>query len=304
MKKFNNKIGLALGGGAARGWAHFGIIRALREQGIQPDIICGTSIGALVGASYVTNCMEDFEKWVLGLRKRDIAGMLDFTLGGGLIEGDRLMNFLRQDMSIDIPIEQLDIPFAAIATDLETGNEVWFQEGDLLDAVRASISLPGLFTPVCLKHKWLADGALVNPVPVSVCRALGAEQVIAVDLNAYIIGKSFRKEPAKNTQSKSSSISEITDNNLLKWIKNTLSSVINSDNKPNDEPGLFDVMNSAIIIMQDRITRTRMAGDPPDVLLRPNLSDIGMLDFHRAKEAIDKGMACVTRHIPSLDILE
>lgn len=302
MKQFEHKIGLALGGGAARGWAHFGIIRALAEQGIQPDIVCGTSIGALVGASYVTGCMEEFEKWVSGLRKRDVAAMLDFTVGGGLIEGDRLMKFLRDDIAIDAKIENLDIPYAAVATNLATGTEIWLQSGDLLDAVRASISLPGLFTPVCYEDKWLADGALVNPVPVSVCRALGAEQIIAVDLNAHIVGKPFRKLIHR----KKTTPSTIQDgNNMSNWLRNVLEKFLNNNKSAanNEGPGLFDVLNSTITIMQDRITRSRMAGDPPDVLLRPNLSDIGMMDFDHAEEAIDKGSACVSRHLPAFDVL-
>lgn len=302
MKKFNNKIGLALGGGAARGWAHFGIIRALAEQGIKPDVVCGTSIGALVGASYVTGCMDEFENWVSNLRKRDVAAMLDFTVGGGLIEGDRLMKFLRDEISINANIEDLEISYAAVATELETGNELWFQSGDLLEGVRASISLPGLFTPVCVNGKWLADGALVNPVPVSTCRALGAEQIIAVDLNAHMVGKSFRKP--QHHESKNIMVNE--NSNIKSWFSEVLDKVL-SNNKPDysdEDPGLFDVLNSAVTIMQDRITRSRMAGDPPDVLLRPNLSDIGMMDFDHAKEAIKKGMTCVNRHLPALEVLE
>lgn len=302
MTQNYNKIGLALGGGAARGWAHFGVIRALAEQGIKPDIVCGTSIGALVGASYVTGCMPQFEKWVTSLRKRDVAAMLDFTMGGGLIEGDRLMSFLRDKITIDAKIEHLEIPFASVATNLATGNEEWFQEGDLLDAVRASISLPGLFTPVCINGKWLADGALVNPVPVSVCRALGAEQIIAVDLNAHMVGKPFRKTQ-QHIHSLLSSKNE--NNNIKSWFNTVLDKVMsNNQNGEDEEPSLFDVLNSSVTIMQDRISRSRMAGDPPDVLLRPDLSDIGMLDFDHARKAIDKGMICVQRHLPALEVLK
>ena len=304
MTKYKQKLGLALGGGAARGWAHFGIIRGLAEQGIEPDIVCGTSIGALVGATFISGHMRQFEEWVLSLRKRDVAAMLDFTVGGGLIEGERLMQFMRKEFSIDGNIEDFDIAYAAVATELATGNEIWFQDGNLLDAVRASISLPGLFTPVCLQGKWMADGALVNPVPVSVCRALGAEQIIAVDLNAHMVGKPFRKilqhshhhEPAPPK-----------DTTMKGWFKSVVDKVMDNNNRhesADDQPGLFDVLNSAVTIMQDRITRSRMAGDPPDVLLRPDLSDIGLMDFDQANKAIDKGMSCVIRHLPALDVLK
>lgn len=294
------KIGFALGGGAARGWAHFGIIRALEEQGIKPDIICGTSMGALVGAAYVTHCHARFEEWVISLRKRDIAGLLDITVnGGGLIEGGRVMNFLREQLVENVKIEDLDLPYAAVATELTTGNEVWFQQGDLLDAVRASVSLPGLFTPVYLNGNWFADGALVNPVPVSVCRALGAERVIAIDLNAHLYGSMFKakKLPAPVIEMQNTRV-----NGVKSWFNGALKNVF-ENNKGHTEPGVFDVLSRSVYIMQDRISRSRMAGDPPDVLLRPDLSDIGLLDFYRATESIDKGFDCVEWHLPALEAL-
>ena len=296
MKTKKYKVGLALGGGAARGWAHFGIIRALNEHGIKPDVVCGTSMGALVGAAYVTQCHSRFEEWVLSLRKRDIAGLLDFTInGGGLIEGDRVMKFLRRHIVENIKIENLNLSYAAVATELTTGNEVWFQQGELLDAVRASISLPGLFTPVYLNGRWFADGALVNPVPVSVCRALGAERVIAIDLNGHLYGKMFntKKQPNAVVKTKSMAV-----NGMMRWVNGTL-----VNNKDHAVPGVIDVLSRSVYIMQDRITRSRMAGNPPDVLLRPDLSSIGLLDFERAAESIDKGFEVVERHLPALDEL-
>ncbi len=305
MTTKRRKIGLALGGGAARGWVHLGIIRALETHGIKPDVVCGTSIGALVGAAYVTHCHTDFEKWVLSLRKRDIAGLLDFTVsGGGLIEGDRLMKYLRTHIDERISIENLEIPFAAVATELTTGNEVWFQTGNLLEAIRASISLPGLFTPVYQNDKWLADGALVNPVPVSVCRALGAERVIAVDLNSHLYGRVFKAKPAAKPHVESEARSETKSGNGVKrWFNNSMANMFDN-NKRRVEPGLFDVLSRSVYIMQDRITRSRMAGDPPDVLLRPDMSDIGLLDFDRAAESIAKGVDCVERHLPMLDVIQ
>lgn len=292
------KIGLALGGGAARGWAHIGVIKTLAKHGVVPDIVCGTSIGALVGAAYVTGKLDDLEEWVLSLRRRDIAGLLDFSFGGGMIQGERLMTFFLEQLSYDPQITELSIPFGAVATELATGNEMWLQSGSLLHAVRASIALPGLFTPVCQENQWLVDGALVNPVPISLCRAMGADFVIAVNLNSRMVGRSFRKQ-------------DITDDEIpetdtgIQNIKNWFGQVMDrfADNKANNEdtPGLFDVLSNSVYIMQDRITRSRMAGDPPDLLLSPDLSDIGMMDFDNAREAIDKGITCVERHRPSLD---
>lgn len=176
------RIGLALGGGSARGWAHIGVIRALQDAGIEPDIVCGTSIGALVGAAYVGGELDPLEAWVRSLRLQTVVGFLDFSLTGGLIKGEKLIGFFRNHF-VDRDIRELARPFGAVATDLQRGREVWLREGPVTDAVRASIALPGLFTPVQLDGRWLVDGGLVNPVPVSLCRAMGADLVIAVDLN-------------------------------------------------------------------------------------------------------------------------
>ena len=193
-------VGLALGGGSARGWAHIGVIRALEQEGIVPSVVAGTSIGALVGAAYVGNELTTLEDWVRGLTRRDVMRYLDFTLaGGGFIEGERLMKFFRKHIDPGL-IEELERPFACVATELESGREVWLQRGDVLDAVRASYALPGLFTPVHDGDTWLVDGGLVNPVPVSVCRALGADVVIAVNLNGDILGKRNRQRAKKKVK--------------------------------------------------------------------------------------------------------
>ena len=192
------RIGLALGSGSARGWAHFGVIRALEESGIRPDIVCGTSIGALVGAAYAAGELDRFERWVLGLGVKEVVGLMDLSLTPGLLRGERLMAFLRQSWP-DRPIEQLRLPFAAVATELHNGAEIWLRTGSTLDAVRTSIAMPGLFAPVHSDGMLLVDGGLVNPVPVSVARAMGADIVIAVDLASDILGRhlppSLRPQP-------------------------------------------------------------------------------------------------------------
>ena len=182
------RVGLALGSGSARGWAHIGVIRALEQAGIRPDYVCGTSIGALVGAAYATGELDRFEQWVLGLGVKDVVGFMDVGSGGGLFKGERLMGFFR-DHCADRPIEQLAMPFAAVATSLHNGAEVWLRSGSTLDAVRASIALPGLFAPVLYEGMVLVDGGLVNPVPVSLARAMGADVLIAVDLSSDVLGR-------------------------------------------------------------------------------------------------------------------
>lgn len=296
------KIGLALGSGSARGWAHIGVIRALEENGIKPDIVAGCSIGALVGAAYRGGNLETLEKWVRKLTFWDVVRLLDVRMMGGLIEGESLMASF-EDKLKNINIEELPAPFAAVATDLASGREIWLQEGPLPTAVRASIALPGLFSPVRVDKRWLVDGGLTNPVPVSLCRAMGADVIIAVNLNSDIVGRHLKSSEERRKEVKSEERdlfnqmlaklnSGILESKLARWGKN----------KQNAEavPGLFEVMASSINIMQDRITKSRMAGDPPDVLLSPRLGKLGLLEFDRAEEAIAEGYESVRRMGTSL----
>ena len=290
------RVGLALGGGSARGWAHVGVIRALEQAGIRPDLVCGTSIGALVGAAYAAGELEHFEQWLLGLGIADVLSFMDVGLSGGVIKGERLMEFFRLNF-IDRPVEDLAMPFAAVATALHNGAEVWLREGSTIEAVRASIALPALFTPVVHEGRVLVDGGLVNPVPVSLARAMGADIVIAVDLSSDILGRYLREEPEPEAPAAL----------LSEWrqkLQENLSALIPAH--PDDEPKLpsmLDVMASSINIMQVRITRSRMAGEPPDVIVAPRLAHLGLLDFHRSKEAIEAGVRAVEAALPSLRTL-
>src|SRR5919107_2241477 len=180
------KIGLALGGGAARGWAHVGIMRVLEREGILPDVIAGCSIGAVVGGCYASSRLDELEAFALALTKRRVMGLLDFHISGsGLIAGDRLKRLLDRDLS-DLRIESLPVRFATVATELGTGHEIWLTRGSLVDIVRASYALPGVFDPIKLGGRWLMDGAIVNPIPITMARALGADIVICVNLNGDI----------------------------------------------------------------------------------------------------------------------
>lgn len=302
MKARAGRIGLALGSGSARGWAHIGAIRALSDAGIHADIVCGASSGALVAAAHASDRLDKLEAWVCTLTWRDIVRFMDVNLmGGGFIQGERLMTFFRQYMR-DVSIEDLPRCFGAVATELETGREVWLTEGSLLDAVRASIALPGLFSPVRRGDRWLVDGGLVNPVPVSLCRALGAEVVIAINLNGEIVGKHMRAGDAGKASP------EKPENELFRMLVGHMQTVKERAREwfpqlaeTDEAPGLFEVMATSINIMQDRITKSRMAGDPPDVVLNPRLAHIGLLEFDRAKEAISEGRACVERMLPSIE---
>ncbi len=304
------KIGLALGSGSARGWSHIGVIHALAEQGIEPDIITGCSIGALVGAAHAKGELDKLEEWVRQLRWKEIVDLMDISyLGGGFLKGDKLMQFLMKKTK-DIDIEDLDIPFGAVTTDLDSGREIWLQNGSLMDAVRASIALPGLFTPVEREGRWHVDGGLVNPVPVSLCRAMGAEIVIAVNLNGDVVGKHRRERDRKIENSrKAESEAEMqlwdkfigqfknsVQNKKEEWLNELLGS-----NK--DMPGMFEILAGSINIMQDRITRSRMAGDPAEIMLSPRLAHINMMEFDRADEVIEEGRASVKRFQSVLDDL-
>ena len=301
------KIGLALGSGSARGWSHIGVIRALQEEGIDIDIVCGTSIGSIVGSALAAGFLDQLEEWARDLAWSDILSFMDVTLPrSGLIEGDKITNFFRANL-YDPNIEDLPLPFAAVATDISSGREVWLQKGSLIDAIRASISMPGIFTPFKQGEQLLVDGGLVNPVPVSLCRAMGADTVIAVNLNSDIVVK--RKPARKDIQSvsKKGKIEEHgLRNQLTAYLDNTMKrgrSLVLSRFGPDHAdkgPSLFEVMANSINIMQDRITRQRMAGDPPDVLISPRLAHIGLLEFNRADEAIEEGRRTLQLMLPLL----
>jgi NTE family protein len=289
------RIGLALGSGSARGWAHIGVIRALEKAGVRPDIVCGTSIGALVGAAYAMGELDRLERFVLGLRMPDVVGFMDVGLSGGVLKGDRLMEHFHRGVA-DRPIEQLRMPFAAVATSLRTGAEVWLRDGSTLDAVRASIALPGLFAPVRSNGSLLVDGGLVNPVPVSLARAMGADVVIAVDLGSDVLGRRFRAAPAPEAHA----------GPVQEWmhqLKHNLGALAHEPSAEEPMPSIFDVLATCMDIVNVRVARSRLAGEPPEVLVAPRLARLRLLDFDRAREAIDEGHRAVERVAQTLVLL-
>ncbi len=296
------KIGLALGSGSARGWAHIGVIRELAHMGIEPQIICGTSIGSLVGAAYVSDSLDKLEQWVCSLTKLETVRFFNINMSlNGIVDRDRLHEFLNRYVADDDKlIEALDHKrYAAVATDLETGKEVWLTQGSLMEAVWASISLPGLFPAIRNNDRWLIDGGVVNPVPVSVCRALGADLVIAVNLNSDIVSK----HSSKGTES--SAPAPTVGNGFVDKLADVVreyATAVFPPSKPAEEqpPSLFEAIAGAVNITQDRITRSRLAGDPPDIVLSPRVAQIGLLEFYRAAESIEEGKRCVQRLAPEI----
>jgi len=299
------RIGLALGSGSARGWAHIGVIDSLVEAGIEPDIVCGTSIGSLIGAAYVAGRIAELRQWAESATWRKFARLTDVRLsGGGLINGNQVVAFLRE-MGIGEPIESYATQYAAVATDLATGREIWLQSGPIHEAVRASIALPGILSPARIDGKWLVDGGLSNPIPVSVCRALGADVIIAVNLNGDLLARRFAVELDPSAPTVSSGASRAFLRKLAGRLPQALgrpaATVAADPAAPRETPpGYFDVLATSLNIMQDHITRTRLAGEPPHVMLVPRLRNIGLMEFNRAHEAIDEGRACVEQALPTL----
>lgn len=325
----SKKIALALGSGSARGMAHIGVIQRLNELGIKPDIIVGTSIGSVIAACYLTKHLDDFSAWIQTLSSAQVFHYMSVSLtaAGGVAHATRLIDYFVSEYG-NPDIEDLDLPFAAVATDLMRGREVWLQRGPLWDAVRASMAVPGVLTPVAYRDSWLVDGGLVNPVPVSVCRALGADITIGVDLNSDLVGRrkverdvrapeneeraeeeeAEEEQPqALDTQGEDGEVNGDEESQLAAAFSRFASSVKEaasnwrspSDKKP-EPPGTLSVMMSSINIMQDRITRSRLAGEPADVMLWPRLGHIGLLDFGDAAEAIAEGRDAVDRMLPAL----
>ena len=290
-------IGLALGGGGARGFAHIGVIRTLLAHGIEPDIIVGTSIGAVVGGCQAAGRLDVLEDWSRGLTKRGLLGYLDISIAaGGLIGGGKLAARLQEALG-DTHIEALPIRFASITTEVGTGHEIWLTRGGLVDAMRASYALPGIFPPVALDGRWLVDGALVNPVPVSAARVLGARLVIAVNLSTDILGRSMivsgNDAPSREPGSPRGPGGFRTMFGAERQLKRQ---IVGSARRP----GISTVMVDAFNIMQDRITRARLAGDPPDVMINPRLGHVGWFDFHRAQESIDVGARATERALEEI----
>lgn len=301
----NNKIaskgiGIALGGGLARGFVHIGVLKTLNKHGIYPSIVAGTSIGALVGGAYLTGKLDELEDWALSLSRYKVFSYLDFKMRSpGLIGGNKLDKILHEHFE-DVDIETLPHPFIAIAADLVTGHEVWIRKGNLIEAMKASFALPGVFPPVRRNDRYLVDGAMVNPVPVSVSQALGSRLTIAVDLHADLIGKAAK--PGTNYQTVAGfdvfNENDVSQDQQKKFFGGAFAKRLFS--REEQQPSLFGVMVSALGIIQDRITRSRLAGDPPDVHIKPKIGHIGMMEFERAKELIEIGEEAAEFSMPKI----
>lgn len=316
------KIGIALGAGAARGWTHIGIIQALEKLGIKIDVVAGCSIGAYVGAAYASNKLEGLKEWSCSLTDWQVLSLMGVGLRkGGIVSGQKVFDKLASDFCVET-YEQMHKPFASVATDLYSGREVIFNSGPIGNTIQASCAIPALFAPVPYEDRWLVDGAVVNPVPVNLCRQLGADFVIAVNLNADF--RPLRLERLRldheENQRKTEDFFTKSQNVLRQWFSfenkngdsdndNELTTVpkgkkslkhkkakVTKGKKPNgNPPGIMSVMSSSLEILQARVTRSRLAGDPPDILIEPQLTDVGIMEFHRAQEMCERGEETITR---------
>lgn len=296
------RIGLALGSGGARGWCHLGVLRGLEDLGIRPAAVAGCSMGAVVGAACAGGRLDALEAWARALSMTGVLGYIDMRLsGGGIVEGAEIARLLHE---IGLPerIEDLDMPFGTVATDLESGDEVWFTEGDLATAVRGSLSIPGVFRPYPHGRRWLLDGALCNPVPVTLASRLAVDRVIAVDPNATGARPMWEATPPQPPAQ--TVLARVAQIELLpEMLRNWFSAPADETGAQRRTPGYLEVVGTAIDIMQVKLLEQRLRADPPDVFLEADLKHIGILDLHRAAEAIDHGRAMVDDHADALRAL-
>jgi len=285
------KIGIALGSGAARGWAHIGVIQALEKLGVKIDVVSGCSIGAYVGAAYASGRLEELKAWASSLTEWQTLSLMGIGIRrGGLASGQKVFDKLSDEFCA-ASFEAMDKPFACVATDLYSGREVVFNKGDVGNSIQASCAIPALFSPIAYNDRWLVDGAVVNPVPVNLCRQLGADFVIAVNLNADFRPLQIARETAKHeeTQEKNEHFFKKSQDVVRQWFS--------PEPKANSKqaPGILSVMSSSLEILQARVTRSRLAGEPPDILIEPTLTDVGLMEFHRCAELCETGEQVVKR---------
>lgn len=296
------KIGVALGSGAARGWSHIGVLKALLRSGIEPDVVCGTSVGAMIGAAYVAGNLDALERWVLQSTRSDVFGFFSIRMPQtAFVDMQRFEEFLHSFVAAaDESIEGRTKIFAAVCTSLEDGREIWIREGGMAQAVKASMAMPGLFPAVRDHERWLVDGGLVNPVPVSACRALGADVVIGVNLNADILNRRSLQARTRRQPAAPASTGKGILDNLRKQAQGVSGTLFADDDNTEKTPGLIYSISKSINIFQDQITRRRLEADPADVIIEPRVGDIGLLEFQRAGDAIKEGDARLTEALPNI----
>lgn len=276
-------VSLVLGSGGARGLAHIGVINWLNEHGYDIQAISGSSMGALIGGIYAAGQLEVYRQWVSRLEKMDVLRLLDFSFGaGGLIKGERIIHVLRELIGHHL-IEELPLSFTAVASDLENQKEVWLNKGPLFFAIRASIAIPSIFTPVEYRDLRLVDGGLLNPIPIAPTLNDKTDITIAVNLSAPPVPESnIAPQPATAIKSDHNSYHE----RIIQFIDNLQRKVLPQE--PEDI-GLFEVISKSIDAMQNTIARFKLAAYAPDVVINIPSNSCAFYEFYRADELIDLG---------------
>lgn len=282
-------VSLVLGSGGARGYAHIGVIRWLEENGYEIRSVVGSSMGALIGGIYALGKLDAYRDWVLTIDKLDVFRLLDFSLGeGGLVKGDRIMNALKEYME-DKLIEDLPIPYTAVASDIANEKEVWINRGNIFDAIRASISLPLFFTPCKRNGVYLLDGGILNPVPIAPTFQDGNQRIIAVNLAAAPSGE-YRELEERDDG----------DDGMLGKIREFMHT-LRSAGSIRKQLGFYEVVDQAFDAMQGTIARQKIAAYPPDILVEIPRNLCGALEFDRARELMDVGYRAAAEQIPAAE---
>lgn len=290
------KVGLALGSGSSRGWSHIGVIKALMDNDIPVDFVAGTSIGAYVGAIFASGHLEEFHHTVLEMDWKRVVSMLDLSMSlTGVLEGRKVMDLAEEMMTIR-NFKDLKIPLRVVAADLKTGEEIIFSEGPVKDAVRASISIPGIFRPVEINKRVCVDGGLLNPVPVDIVKEMGADVVIAVDLNHCLINRREKKKKTRQDEKRDKALNKAifekfsdrfnsVESLIQSWFKFETGAV----DKKEEIPGFLDVYRQSVDIMEMQIANLGLRLNPPDLLITPGLGHIKLMDFDLGEEIIGEG---------------
>lgn len=301
--KSRKSVGLVLGSGASRGWAHIGVIRALEEANIAIDYIAGSSVGAYVGAIYASGSLGSLEKFLLEMDGKKIFSYFDVVFPkSGLLNGSKRVQELFSMHTDAKDFSDLLIPVMMVATDLERGKKVIIKSGSILKALRATMSYPGLFEPVYMGGRWLVDGGIVDPVPVGIARAMGAGVVIAVDLNSRIVSRSktydtvdtagsgvvVRDALAGDSVNRNELVKKMSDfyGNIEHSVRQKTSHLLHRDVAT---PDIIETVMTSVGIMQERITRTNLAVEQPDILIQPRLGELKMMNFDQIKHTIEEG---------------
>ncbi len=308
-------VGLALGCGASRGWAHIGVIEALEDANIPIDLIAGCSVGGYIGALYASRSLDSLKAFLLRMDGQKIFSYFDVVFPrSGLLNGSKRVRELFSMHTDAQTFEDLDIPVVMVATDLERGKKVVLKSGSLIEALRATMSYPGLFAPVRQKDRWLVDGALVDPVPIGVARAMGAEVIIAVDLNSRIVSRNqgsaaandshistdqLPKPPMSESQERHELVKKMTE--FYEGVENSLrdktSEFLHRDVVT---PDIIETVTTSIGIMQERITRVNLAVDQPDILVQPRLGEVKMMNFDQVEHSIREGYLSVQEKLEDI----